>query len=387
MNPSIVQFNQTLLDTKLEANNESLKNIPEEVRLSIADGGVEMYQIHEKFLKEDQYWTDKFIGTRFDRTLVKGILYRSNIVDEIVEQVEKSLQQKLRRGIFVKGPQGIGKSHSLVNTVRQLLYGSGGKYLVTFISDCETWRSLQHLLTAICASFNATTDELGIQLRSTEELNRTELDKLIDAVDTKLKGQGRQWVFVFDQVNKLFSRFPGVDSINGLPFPFDYLSGVMGPNRITAIISASANNEIANIDRHAGFGDYDHCLSFSREEILIAFPEVVARTDDERQSLFEITGGMPLQVQKLISYNFDLKEYETNEINSIVESLRKLRNQLTEDDFTIVKNSALACLFSRPMKYLRCYDRKHTVPRNETFVPVHPLVLSAYREFFWDDVL
>jgi hypothetical protein len=40
---------------------------------------------------------------------------------------------------MVKGTEGMGKSHTLVNTVLKLQ--STGEYLVTFIPDCERWNS------------------------------------------------------------------------------------------------------------------------------------------------------------------------------------------------------------------------------------------------------
>ena len=40
-------------------------------------------------------------------------------------------------GIMVKGPGGIGKSHSLVNLVRRLTYRCKRKYRVTVIPDCS----------------------------------------------------------------------------------------------------------------------------------------------------------------------------------------------------------------------------------------------------------
>ena len=59
-------------------------------------------------------------------------------------------------GVMIKGPNGIGKSHSIVSLVRKLLYDSDGGYLVTFIPNCDTWSGLGNLYDAICASFGCT---------------------------------------------------------------------------------------------------------------------------------------------------------------------------------------------------------------------------------------
>lgn len=79
---------------------------------------------------------------RFEGSSEKGILYRPVIVDELVVKVERVLNKDRRSGIMIKGPEGIGKSHSLVNLVRKLQYGSNGKYLVTFIQDYTTFASV-----------------------------------------------------------------------------------------------------------------------------------------------------------------------------------------------------------------------------------------------------
>ncbi len=54
-------------------------------------------------------------------------------MEDLYAEVMEALNDPAPCGIMVKGPQGIGKSHTLVNLVRKLLYGTNGKYLVTFI--------------------------------------------------------------------------------------------------------------------------------------------------------------------------------------------------------------------------------------------------------------
>ncbi len=97
----------------------------------------ERYRIQDAFDDLDQYWLGNVWGERFIDSLKTGMLYRPAIVSELVKEVENVLQTDIGQGIFIKGPDGIGKSHSIVNLVRKLLYGSGGKYFVTFIPDCR----------------------------------------------------------------------------------------------------------------------------------------------------------------------------------------------------------------------------------------------------------
>lgn len=63
---------------------------------------------------------------------------------------------------MVKGPQGIGKSHSLVNTVLKLQ--STGKDLVTLIPDCKRCNNEFYFVNAICSSFGAAPGELGVTI-------------------------------------------------------------------------------------------------------------------------------------------------------------------------------------------------------------------------------
>lgn len=75
------------------------------------------------------------------------------------------LAEPTATGIMVKGPPGIGKSHSLVNLFHKLVYGSSNnKYLVTFIPDCEKLSSAHALLDAIRASSGISGKEIKQQI-------------------------------------------------------------------------------------------------------------------------------------------------------------------------------------------------------------------------------
>ena len=95
--------------------------------------GSETYIVNDAF-GENPYWSGDVRSARFEGTLRRGILYRPQIVNDIIVTIEKNLNGVVRGGLVIKGPQGIGKSHSLVNTVLKLQ--STGKHLVTFIPDC-----------------------------------------------------------------------------------------------------------------------------------------------------------------------------------------------------------------------------------------------------------
>jgi hypothetical protein len=80
------------------------------------------------------------LSPRFERTAEKGILYRPKIVVNLLVEIERLFQVPLGAGLMVKGPQGVGKSHTLVNLVRNLEHQRRhgcSPYHVTFTPDCD----------------------------------------------------------------------------------------------------------------------------------------------------------------------------------------------------------------------------------------------------------
>jgi len=201
-------FNEEMLRTRLRENFERLK--ASEFHPSPSDS--QLYRMQDTFADLDQYWLKEEWGERFEHTLTAGILYRPAIVSKLLGEVENLFQKEYgREGIMIKGPQGIGKSHSIVNLLRKLLYGSGGKYFVTFIPDCSRWQDVGDLYNAICQSLGSTMEELNIEASGAEELDKARLNDFIEIIDSVLAEQGRQWIFLFDHINDIFS----VDGIVG----------------------------------------------------------------------------------------------------------------------------------------------------------------------------
>jgi len=114
---------------------------------------------------------------------------------------------------------------------------------------------LLDLIDFICKLLGSTLDELGINITSVDQSNENKilLEKLVEAIDAKLAMQGRQWVFIFDQINMLFIHFPRITDISTFPFPLNYMYLITKCGWITTIISASVNNEISHHDHRDGF--------------------------------------------------------------------------------------------------------------------------------------
>ena len=238
---TITFFNADLLHQKLQQHFHRIELTP----LSVSDT-THLYNVNDGFAAKDFYWTATVESDRFIGTFKRGILYRPEIVAEMVMEVENVLSERVSFGVMVKGPQGIGKSHSLVNLVRKLLYGSQGKYLITFIQDCEKFRDVYDLYEYICNSIGTSTDELELQT-SPASTEAKHFQTFIAAIASFLENNNKQWVLIFDQINRLFARptFQNTKDLGVLPFPFSATKSVMEAGRVTSIVSASANNEIS----------------------------------------------------------------------------------------------------------------------------------------------
>mmetsp|Transcript_88517 Transcript_88517/g.255325 ORF Transcript_88517/g.255325 Transcript_88517/m.255325 type:complete len:277 (-) Transcript_88517:13-843(-) len=106
---------------------------------SIMDPGLNatVYTLQDGFLPEDRSWIE-FVQD--DRMFARSpVLYRPEIVDNLVQFIEKIFGSNRRKGLFVKGPLGAGKSYSLINLTRYLM--ASGKYWVTIIPNCEEWEN------------------------------------------------------------------------------------------------------------------------------------------------------------------------------------------------------------------------------------------------------
>jgi hypothetical protein len=76
----------------------------------------------------------------------------------------------------------------------------------------------------ICASFGAQLQDVGFPpdlAKGTDFLEHA-VSLVIRAIDEALVIEEKQWVFVFDQVNKIFARYRDKCDIETVPFPFFY---------------------------------------------------------------------------------------------------------------------------------------------------------------------
>ena len=281
-----------------------------------------VYTLEEGFLPEDRSWIDHVRIERMSRKA--SVLYRPEIVNDLVQRIDELLQARPPSGLMVRGPQGVGKSHSLINLTRYLL--ASGKYWVTIIPDCAVWRDKVDFFKFLLQSVGV--DTALVRLNNYVPSSR-DFTSIMADVDQILSKHGMKWVFVFDQINRIFDRMNSerADDIRAPSFPFNMIRRVVERNRIISIISASANNDVWYKDNHNGFDVFDHPTQLDHDEIKILYPaSEIAKWDWEEVEY--MTGRVPWYLGR---WTKDPKHFSADIRNEIQCSLNKLR--IEQPDF------------------------------------------------------
>jgi hypothetical protein len=84
--------------------------VPPEVPVASKRGAGSLYNIRARFGRFCHCWIDHLQFDRFERD--SSVLYRHTVTDDLFRSVEAALDEGPGMGIFVKGPHGIGKSHT-----------------------------------------------------------------------------------------------------------------------------------------------------------------------------------------------------------------------------------------------------------------------------------
>ena len=333
------------------------------------------------------YWARSLRTERFSDS-DRGLLYRPVITRTLLNDIESCFDRPFKPGIMVKGPQGIGKSHTLVNLC--MLLQSCPKYHVTFFPDCNDWESIDDFVEVVFASFGITLD-LADQIQIANAMTTAARTlRLLGIVYQMLQKRNIKWIFIFDQVNAIFGRpdYNQIKDVHKLPFPYNLMGRLMTPKRIMSIICASANNEISHREGHEGFRDFHHKIRLEVDEATILFPHFPQR---EMAKALEETGAIPLQMYRLIveaESNEDI--YMRAQFDSIVNSAVKLMEQLQDGHYSDFLAGIIQTLLKSPTT-TPIFDRKYFVDnpvgRKHCYEPLFPLVEEVYMEKFWDDVM
>ena len=399
----------------------------------------EFYSVNDLFGSDPFhcYWTSQLRADRFADD--PRILYRPSIADAIVSRIDKCFMASGKKGLMIKGPQGIGKSHSIINVYRKLVSSTQNNYLVTFIPFCEDWNNTDFFANAVCRSLGLELADIGLQDDdlSSPEISIVAVRKLLKLIQDLLKKHGLKWVFIFDQINSLFSKAPQAEKLEELPDPYFLVSEVMSSHFVVSVIAASANNEIAYKDRHQKFVEYHHPPSLGVGELpafvehITAGPDFMQADvkkqkrsesdddddddkmdakeqetsesdgDDEEmedsagkallESLRRTSGGVPLYT---ITYLQNPVDFEVAVNEEVMHSLMKLRDALVkveERRWEMVKDSILTMLLGIPTTAL-LYDRKYMTRETVgngmvVYHALFPAIASAFRRLLWKELM
>jgi hypothetical protein len=330
----------------------------------------------------------RYRASRFHETEEEGILYRPDIV-QAMKDIILSRTGIIKFGIIVKGPHGIGKSHSLVNLVRSLR--SDG-HIVTFIPDCENWDNSFELVEAICGSLGTTTAALGIPDDISDAATKLFVKHVADSLATRNEGKPDkvQWILVFDQLNRIFGRhnFERLKDVGVLPLPFKLMKTLNTFPHTHTVVSASTNNSSSYREHHEGFEAYEHPLVMTDEEIKTWKPGDCSAMDQEDfEDMIATTGGCPLQISSFLQLSNE--DYLlANGAHDVLEDTRKLLSESGVDQKEEITKHAVYCLLNKSLTSSSiAFDKKYTVRLNGLLHPIFPAVLIAYRTLFWDDLM
>lgn len=401
---------------------------------------LDFYQISSVFEQEGQglysYWCRNIKADRFENSKL-GILYRPTITNEIVQAVEECFKIRGRRGLMIKGPQGIGKSHSMISVYRKLV--TSKKCLVTFIPYCKDWQDKEFFLHTVCASLGINVNDLGLNLSIANPLSIELLRNVVTVIGDLLRKHGLKWVFMFDQINALFTHNPQARKLAELPEPFRLVDDVLRSQLVTSVIAASANNEFAYKESHEDFTEYIHPHQFRKEDEFKVFvdryrrsmeeethppgdtpdtkltatnnpsaidskanvseidnetdadeeridEEMVDEETDEYARLLQIAGGVPWYTFRYLE---DPNGFQRSIKDEVEHSFNKIKNG--QDDWNLVLESLICSLLLIPTSSSR-YDKKYfiKVPEGATHNRYHalfPAITGACKSLLWNDLM
>jgi hypothetical protein len=132
---------------------------------------------------------------RFRSTIENGILYRPRIVEDLRKQIDRLFKSLIKVGLMVKGPQGVGKSHTLVNLVVNLEEQRDkgrSPYHVTFIPNCDNWRTVGDFVWAVLDSFEVSAVISAATVESVQTPG--DVHMFVDLLDGMLEGKNVKWI-------------------------------------------------------------------------------------------------------------------------------------------------------------------------------------------------
>jgi hypothetical protein len=346
--------------------------------LKIPQNGTK-YDVREQFGEKFGYWTGKVDAARFRTTLRNGVLYREDIVNDLVREVDNAFGHKVKWGVMVAGPHGVGKSHSLVNLVLKLM--QRGDCLVTFVPDCGKWDFPIFMLQMICGSFGTNPANFGWS----DQVTASEVSSIATSIESLLAAREKRWVVVFDQINKLFTTCM-TDKFVRLENQYQMIQNIRSVGRVISVISTPSNNEVA--DDHTSFTTYNHKIDMEDAELKLLF-SILGEDEDLAEEVKRTVGGHPHYVAQYLEGARSCLDTLYNDAGASIVGLttRFAGTHIAR----MVMDAVVLSVLGQSRYHVGRYDRKFLVHHDDgvrvTFRPILPAVIAAYRRIFWDDIM
>jgi hypothetical protein len=138
-----------------------------------------------------------------------------------------------------------------------------------------------------------------------------------------------------------------------------------------------------------------HPVEMTKEEIVLAFPSVESQSEEVKNDLFLLAGGVPLQVQNYIfgvknkssSPAFDRKQYIKETIEDVESHIFYLMEKSSPYSKKQIHQTCMNTFFEYGERTATFFDRKYCIRKDHIVVPLFPLVKYAYQKIFWDDIM
>ena len=219
---------------------------------------------------------------------------------------EAVLKRDDRKGIYLHGAVGIGKSSLLYTLVTYLRIeqssGVESRIRVTYVNDCAAWANspYDYLLNELVATF--ANDSLRIEklaenvlIESQQYARETKLRRIINIVFAYVRTKNIKWFVIIDQLNALFKTSNPLYGV----FPFSLIELLATSKLANILVSASANNaafpaEFQNWEKH----DLDVLpVKYDEKEFELWSERIVPPpSEDETRQIKYWTGAIPLEL-------------------------------------------------------------------------------------------
>lgn len=349
-----------------------------------------VYTLEEGFHPSDRSWLRHIQLNRMAAN--SNILYRPQIVNDLVKQIEKIIDRGKGHALMVSGAQGVGKSHSLINLTRYLL--ASGKYMVTIIPDCGKWYTTSDF-------FDYILESVGVNPRSFGITHDEERDKdfwgLFRDIDYLLHENGRKWVLIFDQVNGIFDRdeFTKERRTGNLPYPFTWINVARSKYHMISITAEPAHNDCWYARNcHWVALKYEHPLRFDRNEVVMLYPSALVSSWGKGEELEYATGRVPWY---LCRWATNATHYYDEVRKEIEYRLNDRKSKSCDRDWQFFVHSAAKCvmcswwresttIFNSDIDLIFMVRFK-TRFTEKSLVTLSPFVDEVYRDNLWNDIM